>query len=189
MKKLVVILLSVFAFVACSKEEEQPQEMSWEVDFTPITMWVYVHDANGVDLLDPQSESGIDLENIFLEFEGETYTVKGHTDFDNYVYYSTTRYLASYFDGIALRHPKDSDYCLYIGYWNSDAKRHYTEMTLHWGDGTSDKLGFTSDYDYDPSLKNNPEQAFGYTFYRSGFLNGKLVDADNNPQLKFTIIR
>ena len=72
MKKILVIILSVFAFVSCQKEEKG----IWLVDWAPIEMFIYVQDANGQDLLNPQSESAINLDGITIEYEGETFTVK-----------------------------------------------------------------------------------------------------------------
>ena len=191
MKRYVKHILA-FAVILISSACNTPipeQEEILTGDLTPIVMCIYVHNSEGVDLLDPQSESSIDIGDIILEYEGESYSVKDYSTSDNDAYYSTTRYFFGHFDGISLRYLKESDYCLLIGCWNSDAKRDYTEMTLHWGNGASDTFGFTSDYDYDPSLKNDPDRCWGYKFYRSGFLNGKVVDADNDPQLEFTIIR
>ena len=184
MKKILVIILSVFAFVSCQKEEKG----IWLVDWAPIEMFIYVQDANGQDLLNPQSESAINLDGITIEYEGETFTVKKGYSLPQGVV-ATTRTYAAFFDGITLEVNSDGVYYLSIGEWNGDDKRDYTTVTLDWGNGESDIFGFSNDYDYDPGLKNDPDQNFGYTFYRSGFLNGKVVDADNNPQLKFTIIR
>lgn len=184
MKRCIYFFILSLAFMACSKEKES----HWLIDWTPIKMCIYVQNDDGQDLLNPQSESAIDIDNITIDYEGESFTVKKGYSLPNGID-TTTRTYAAYFDGITLEVNSDGVYYLSIGEWNGDDKRDYTTVTLHWGNGASDTFGFTSDYDYDPSLKNDPDRCWGYKFYRSGFLNGKVVDADNDPQLEFTIIR
>lgn len=185
---LLIGLLTII-FFACEKNDGQQEYNGVTGDIYPIVMRVEVRNAEGEDLLNPNAEFGLNIEDITLEYDGQIYKVEDRTPIDDYVASSTTRYLESHFDGISLRHI-DEAYCLVIGYWKSDEKRAYSTMSLNWGDGTSDVLGFTSDYLYNPEYKNSAEHSWGYTFKCTGFLNGKVVDLNQNDSLlEFVIMK
>ena len=204
MRRLLISLFAIAAFLGCSKSEdcdvntddykkEETKNASQEednvgadvlVDWAPIMMYVYVQNDKGADLLNPNAESSIDVSAISLQYKDKNYSVtKGYS--------TTTRAYMASFSGVSLEKDSQDKYFLSIGEWNADDDAEYTEVSLDWGDGTKDTFGFTNDVTFDATYRNDAEHNYGYTFKRKTYYNGDEVDAisGNSPIFKFVITK
>ena len=165
MKKILVIILSVFAFVACSKDDGGAVGKEPVLgDVAPVTIQVRVQSADGVDLLNPNNQGYIPNEGITLLYGDDVYELK---DGPSIGYYngSKTRALSYSFKGITreILARFREDYYLEIGAWDPEDDIPYTTMIIRWADGSQDEIGLLCDMDENPVR-------------RSYFLNGKIVE-------------
>ena len=203
MRRLLISLLAIATFLGCSKSEDcdvNPEDYKNEetntseeednvcadvlVDLAPIMMYVYVQNDNGVDLLNPNTESSIDVSAISLQYKDKNYSVtKGYS--------TTTRAYMASFNGVTLKVDSQGRYFLSIGEWNADDDAEYTEISLDWGDGTKDTFGFTNDVTFNATYRNDAEHNYGYTFKRKTYYNGDEVNAisGNSPIFRFVIAK
>lgn len=196
MRRLLISLLAIATFLGCSKSEDYKNEetnTSEEednvcadvlVDLAPIMMYVYVQNDKGVDLLNPNTESSIDVSAISLQYKDKNYSViKGYS--------TTTRAYMASFNGVTLKVDSQGKYFLSIGEWNADDDAEYTEISLDWGDGTKDTFGFTNDVTFNATYRNDAEHNYGYTFKRKTYYNGDEVNAVDgiSPIFKFVIAK
>ncbi|MBQ7787280.1 MAG: hypothetical protein IJ378_03850 [Alistipes sp.] len=196
MRRLLISLLAIATFLGCSKSEDYKNEetnTSEEednvcadvlVDLAPIMMYVYVQNDKGADLLNPNTESSIDVSAISLQYKDKNYSV-------NKGYSTTTRAYMASFNGVTLKVDSQGRYFLSIGEWNADDDAEYTEISLDWGDGTKDTFGFTNDVTFNATYRNDAEHNYGYTFKRKTYYNGDEVNAisGNSPIFRFVIAK
>lgn len=134
MKKLLLINL-VLAVGACSSPND---ERAW--DFIPWFVSIDVHNANGDNLLDPDFENNILDNNIHIDYGGEAYPVNERID----EYY--TRAIKPHWYGLVLdSHPGYGSGKLLFGEFgttNAPGGYHGETFSIHWGDGTSDRVSF-----------------------------------------------
>lgn len=165
MKKLVVILLSVFAFVACSKDDGGAAGKEPMLgDVAPVTIQVRVQSTDGVDLLNPKNNGYIPNQGVTLLYGDEVYELQDGASINYYVG-NKTRALSYSFKGITreILATSGEDYYLEIGEWNPMASIPYTTMIIQWADGSQDEVGLLCNMD-----KNPVERTY--------FLNGKIVE-------------
>lgn len=196
MRRLLISLLAIATFLGCSKSEDYKNEetnTSEEednvcadvlADLAPIMMYVYVQNDKGADLLNPNTESSIDVSAISLQYKDKNYSV-------NKGYSTTTRAYMASFNGVTLKVDSQGKYFLSIGEWNADDDAEYTEISLDWGDGTKDTFGFTNDVTFNATYRNDAEHNYGYTFKRKTYYNGDEVNAisGNSPIFRFVIVK
>ena len=144
------------------------------VDWAPLELFVYLSDADGNNLLDPEYEHAYDSANIVLTYEGEEYEVI------NYLSPSepkarTMEYLAV-FDSPYICHDTKGVARLTIGEWGQDEKWDMASVEVSWGDGTTDTFAFSHDYTYNPEYRNDADNGWGYTFTTQYYLNGEPHD-------------
>lgn len=136
-----------------------------EIDWAPIVMDVYLHDGEGHNLLDEDSEYCYDTSNILIKYDGKEYAIcNPYTP-------ETSEYLAV-FGEIWLKKDVNGEAYLQIGEWDAFAKSEMCSVEIMWGDGTTDTLAFSNDYTYDPAYRNDPDSNWGFTFMRTAYLNG-----------------
>ena len=203
MRRLLISLFAIATFLGCSKSEDcdvNPEDYKNEetnaseeednvcadvlVDWAPIMIFVYVQNDKGADLLNPNTESSIDVSAISLKYKDNNYSV-------NKGYSTTTRAYMASFNGVALEVDSQGKYFLSIGEWNADDDAEYTEVSLDWGDETKDTFGFTNDVTFNAAYRNDAEHNYGYTFKRKTYYNGDEVNAVDgiSPIFKFVIAK
>jgi hypothetical protein len=141
------------------------------VDWAPLELFVYLSDADGNNLLDPEYEHAYDSTNMVLTYEGEEYEVI------NYLTPSEPKaqpmeYLAVFDSPYICRDTKGVAR-LTIGEWARNDKWDMATVEVAWGDGTKDTFAFSHDYTYDPEYRNDAEHSWGYTFISQFYLNGE----------------
>jgi hypothetical protein len=134
-------------------------------------LFVYLSDADGNNLLDPEYEHAYDSTNMVLTYEGEEYEVI------NYLTPSEPKaqpmeYLAVFDSPYICRDTKGVAR-LTIGEWARNDKWYMATVEVAWGDGTKDTFAFSHDYTYDPEYRNDAEHSWGYTFISQFYLNGE----------------
>lgn len=113
-----------------------------EMDYSPVTLKITVHDAAGADLFDPATPDNLLDKGIVLQYAGYTYTLTS----DNLVLYDSREYIAVlqephiYHNTIGWKEMEGKFFCS-IGEWAGD-EHHHEKVTITWPDGTTDELAF-----------------------------------------------
>lgn len=144
------------------------------VDWAPLELFVYLSDADGNNLLDPEYEHAYDSANIVLTYEGEEYEVI------NYLMPSESKaqpmwYLAVFDSPYICRDTKGVAR-LTIGEWARNDKWDMATVEVAWGDGTKDTFAFSHDFTYNPEYRNDADNGWGFTFTTQYYLNGESHD-------------
>ena len=122
-------MLCTLFLVACDNEEEALT--IW--DYSPVVCYVAVEDADGHDLLDPQTEGNILGQDIKADFMGDTYELNAEV--------VQTRYYLARFTGLQLVYGGDEErYYLRFGELAGENTYENEPLTLHWGDGSTDVI-------------------------------------------------
>ena len=144
------------------------------VDWAPLELFVYLSDADGNNLLDPEYEHAYDSANIVLTYEGEEYEVI------NYLTPSEPKaqpmWYHAVFDSPYICHDTKGVARLTIGEWGRVGKWDMATVEVSWGDGTTDTFAFSHDYTYNPEYRNDPDNGWGYTFTTQYYLNDEPHD-------------
>lgn len=144
------------------------------VDWAPLELFVYLSDADGNNLFDPEYEHAYDSANIVLTYEGKEYEVI------NYLTPNEPRaqpmYYLAVFDAPYICHDTKGVARLTIGEWGRDAKWDMATVDVAWGDGTTDTFAFSHDCSYNPEYCNDPDNGWGFIFTTQYYLNGESHD-------------
>ena len=144
------------------------------VDWAPLELFVYLSDADGNNLLDPEYEHAYDSANIVLTYEGKEYGVINYlTPIEPQV--QPMAYLAV-FDAPYICHDTKGVARLTIGEWGRDGKWDMATVEVAWGDGTTDTFAFSHDFTYNPEYRNDEDNGWGFTFTTQYYLNGESHD-------------
>ena len=125
------ILLSLCCFTSCNENEnldEPDPDVIW--DIYPFNINIEVTDAEGNDLLNPETENSIANQGIKMIYRNKTYKK------DSLVTDEQTRDILVRFYGLQTYQRKDGSYLLAIGefYGNRDYDNEY--IILDWNDAT-----------------------------------------------------
>lgn len=125
------ILLSLCCFTSCNDNEnldEPDPDVIW--DIYPFNINIEVTDAEGNDLLNPETENSIANQGIKMIYRNKTYKK------DSLVTDEQTRDILVRFYGLQTYQRKDGSYLLAIGefYGNRDYDNEY--IILDWNDAT-----------------------------------------------------
>ena len=137
MKKLTqlcLLIITTCCFVSCDNN------MTW--DIAPVYFTFNVQDANGNDLLDPNTENNILDNDIKVVFEDKEYP----KDVDMTPTENTKFYMAV-LKGLYTVKYDDDDYHLEFGQFMG-SEDHDKSFVIHWGDGTHDEVSFVHDYKF-----------------------------------------
>ncbi len=120
-------------------------------DISPVVVTLNVVDANGVDLLNPDNSNSIPVSGLKASYKGVEYVCNKELPA-----VSTKAYMP-YFYGLKVF--KNSYYDTYtLQFGELDGAKSYSneEVTIFWGDGTSDKIKFNRKFRWklngDPSI-------------------------------------
>lgn len=168
---LATFLLSfcMIGFVACDTDNitlsgEEDDDKEWLIwDFSPIVLGVLVQDAQGVDLLNPDSEGSIAEQGIKAIYKGEVY------EKDSVL--SRTKAYMPYFAGLqVIKGYTNGRYYLTFGEFDGTHTFDKEEVVIDWNDGTKDTIHFSSKLTW----KSKKEPVINRAFY----LNGEELDSD-----------
>ncbi len=124
-------------------------------DIAPVEYHVQVLDAEGRDLLNPETPGAIDHQAVEVIYDGKSYTLQET---------STQEYLP-YFYGLAIGYYYPADgYRLIFGELEGAKSYDNQQLLIRWGDGTEDVVSFTRKY----RTKCNGSPKIDETWYLNG---------------------
>lgn len=163
---LFITLLCVAGFTAC--DDSGSDDMIW--DFAPIELHIAVQDAQGNDLLNPETPGNIAKQGIKAIYNGKIY--------EKDVPISQTKAYLAHFNGLQTMKFETGKYFLTFGEFNGDDTFDNEKVIIDWNDGTQDVITFSSKLIWKSKNKT--------VFDRKFCLNGK----DNGLQFGgFVIIK
>ena len=192
--KYLALLLAAFMTISCDKDIVNNQDVDSDqtivgndddnddngqndviVDWAPLELFVYLSDADGNNLLDPEYEHAYDSANIVLTYEGMEYEVI------NYLTPNEPRaqpmYYLAVFDAPYICYDTKGVARLTIGEWGRNEKWDMATVDVAWGDGTTDTFAFSHDFTYNPEYRNYEDNGWGYRFTTQYYLNGESHDS------------
>lgn len=131
-------------------------------DIAPITVKVYVSNAEGADLLDPQTVGAFDPAAISATWQGETYAV---SDGEIPLEYGTvseegnatavTRAYVPMFYGLSIFTDNNGRRYLYFGELSGEENFNNEVLTIDWGNGTVDHITIYNNFRW--TITGNPK--------------------------------
>lgn len=172
LKEFVGIIAMVCCIISCEKNEVNRGHLEW--DAVPLSVLIFVENADGQNLLDPNTPNSFVGDTIIAEWMGETYAMTDTVPINSET--ARTRAIGTYMYGLVYLLIEDSIPALYFG--QIDGAGHYDDepATIHWPDGSTDVISITASYKW--SEKKGP-----YDFVRKFKLNGKVISEGQNPQI------
>lgn len=158
-----MLFLCLISLTACDNKDDNKDDdemLIW--DFAPIVLNLSVQDAQGNDLLNPETEGSIANQGIKAIYHGEIYEKDS-------VVSQTKAYLAQ-FAGLQTSKSKDGKYYLTFGEFNGDDTFDNEQVEIDWNDGTKDEISFSSKLTW----KSKKEPVINRKFT----LNGKEIDSE-----------
>lgn len=132
---LFISLLCVAGLTACDDSDNGGgDDMIW--DFAPIELHIAVQDAQGNDLLNPETPGNISKQGIKAIYNGKTYEKDAPV-------IQTKDYLA-HFNGLQTMKFETGKYFLTFGEFNGDDTFDNEKVIIDWNDGTQDVITFSS---------------------------------------------
>ena len=167
---LVAIALAM-GFTSCNKDEDR-YLLEW--DAVPLSVLIFVENADGQNLLDPNTPNNFVGDTIITEWMGKTYAMTDTVPINSGI--ARTRVLNAHMYGLLYVFTDDCIPALCLG--NIDGAEHYDDepATIHWPDGSTDVISITASYKW--SEKKGP-----HDFVRTFKLNGKVISEGVNPQI------
>lgn len=123
------LLLIGALLVLTSCNSKNNEDMIW--DLSPYSANIYVLSPDGKNLLNPNNKEHLNVDEITLLFNGETYSVKTEK----------MRYYMPIFYGLELRKDANGAPYLYVGEFNS-ARTANVEFEIDWGNQLREKDHF-----------------------------------------------
>ena len=171
---LVAMTLAI-GFTSCNKNEDDNENdfMIW--DFSSLEMLMVVQDAEGLNLLDPNTPNNFVGDTIVAEWMGIKYVA-------DTLRYMQTRVNIGYMHGLVYVQTKaDSIPALYFGEISGHEFYDDAPITIHWPDSSKDVVSITASYNWD-------EKKYPCDFVRTFKLNGKVV-SEGNGFPRITIVK
>lgn len=128
-------LLGILALTLLSCDKSINDRVIW--DIFPVVVTLQVTDANGNDLLNPDNPNSYVTDSIKAVYNGKEYICKKGISNVN-----TKAYLAQFY-GLRLIKRQLGTYVLCFGEFDGAKSYSNEEVTVFWGDGTSDKVKFS----------------------------------------------
>ncbi len=147
MKRFLFLVMAVVALASCSKDNEEPNIMDY--DLTPIEFLFDITNADGESLIDKDSPAydSVFIANTYIKFQGKEYKMEEDAKVD---VKPTTRAYYERFHGMMIhqytidRANNITKSLARIGPFLSDYDWKTEEIEIHWGDNSEDKIVFTS---------------------------------------------
>lgn len=154
------LLLGVVALGLLSCEKIRNEGKIWDIG--PVEFLVQVVDANGVDMLNPDNDNSFKINEIKALYGGKEYDCNA-TDTTSP---PTKAYLPRFY-GLQVRKTINGFYILRFGELEGAKSYSNEELTLLWGDGSSDIIKFNRKFRW--KFNGDPESS------EEWFLNGTKV--------------
>lgn len=154
-----LLFLCIVSLVACGDKNDDEEMPIW--DFTPIVLHFSVQDAQGNDLLNPETKGSIADQGIKAIYNDEIYEKDS-------VVSQTKAYLAQ-FAGLQTSKSKDGKYYLTFGEFNGNDTFDNEQVEIDWNDGTKDVVSFSSKLIWESKKEPVIKRKFS--------LNGKDIDS------------
>lgn len=122
-------------FTSCKNNDEADNDLVIG-DIAPIKFHIYVENAAGRDLLNPETENNILEQDIRAIYDQKEYKL-GETPVQTRVVYAP-------FMGLQTTQMLDGRYCLTFGYFLGYINWDYIPFSVKWGDDTIDHFSFDS---------------------------------------------
>ncbi len=131
-----LLWVAVFSlFTSCKNNDEADNDLViW--DIAPIEFHIYVEDAAGRDLLNPETEGNILKQDIYAIYDQKNYKLNEKP--------LQTRYYMPHFYGLKTVKGNDGRYYAFFGEFDGAIDWGYTPFSVKWGDGTIDHFSFDS---------------------------------------------
>ncbi len=159
-----LLFLFTAGFTACDDNDDK----IW--DIYPIVLSISVQDAQGNDLLNPETPGSIAHRGIKAVYRGKTYQK------DSIAKY-TKAYLA-FFYGVYTCKNDQGNYYLAVGEFDGADTFDNEQVVIDWNDGTADTFSFSNKMHW--NWKKEP------VFDRAFFLNGVKADSSYG---EFTVVK
>lgn len=159
----VFAVTAIFTFVSCDKE------MIYDV--YPVVMKVTVVNNGGVDLLNPENDGAFDETQIKVLYKDEEYECG-----EDMSELRTKAYMPHFYGLRNLYNVYSQVYELEFGEFDGAESYSGEEITILWGDGTSDNIKFNRTFKW----KNNGKPKVKHEW----FLNGKKVSDETIDVIK-----
>ena len=157
-KKYLLLVIMALGLLSC--ESIFPTGKIW--DIAPVVFSVQVLDAGGVDLLNKDNPNSIDTSGIKALYRGVEYKCR------NDEYALSTKAYAPQFHGLQLsKNIRTGVYILRFGELDGAKSYSNEELTIYWGDGSSDKIKFNRKFKW--RFNGDPDSS------EEWFLNDKKV--------------
>ena len=166
---LVAMTLAI-GFTSCNKNEDDNEDdfMIW--DFSSLEMLMVVQNADGQNLLDPNTPNNFVGDTIVAEWMGIKYVA------DTLRCMQTREYIGYMYGLVRVQTESDSIPALYFGEISGHEFYDEAPITIHWPDSSKDVVSITASYKW--SEKKGP-----HDFVRKFKLNGKVISEGANPQI------
>jgi len=144
-------IFGILALSLLSCDKIINDRMIWDIN--PVVVTLQVTNANGIDLLNPDNQNSFAAGNIKAVYNGKEYECnKGISNVN-------TKAILARFYGLKIDKNYTGTYNLFFGEF--DGAKSYTneEVTILWGDGTSDKIKFSRKFGWtilgDPDISED----------------------------------
>ncbi|MBP5498430.1 MAG: hypothetical protein J6X81_03565 [Muribaculaceae bacterium] len=178
--KFLLPFVLALLFVSCGDE---PNDVDY--DYSPMGVYLFVTDADGNDLLNPETAGNILGNEITIKYRNEVYPL--HLESKNPVLCSPLQkaprrkyYLAMLYGAYLEKIERTGEYYICFGEIAGEERLDMEEVIVEWGDGTSDKITL---YNLLEWKKKKP------FFTRKSWLNDVLCYEGDAPGFVFNIIK
>ncbi|MBR5235325.1 MAG: hypothetical protein IKV24_03900 [Bacteroidaceae bacterium] len=156
---IIAMALSM-GFTSCNKDKDEDVFMA--SDMTPLEVLMVVQNAEGQNLLDPNTPNNFVGDTIVAEWMGEKYVA------DTLKYMQTRENIGYMYGLVYVKTKADSVPALYFGSVSGHESYDDTPITIHWPDSSVDVVSITASYEQD-------EKGVAYDLVRIFKLNGNVV--------------
>ncbi len=159
--KYLLIGIMALVLLSCDKKIINDHKI-W--DIYPVVVRVQVVNANGIDLLNPDNNNSIAASGIKAVYNGKEYECNKNVSVVN-----TKAYMPHFYGLQMNKNTNDGTYILLFGEFNGAKSYSNEEVTIFWGDGSSDKIKFSRQFRW--RLNGDPEVS------QEWLLNGNKVSS------------
>ncbi len=134
-------------------------------DIAPIEVQIYVNNADGENLIDPDAVEGLfSVDKITAEWKGETYSISSEESGPK------TKAYMPVFSGLTLKADSFGKWRLCFGELDGQENIDNEKLVIHWGDGNSDTITIFNKFKW--KANGNP------SITRRFYLNGEKQSSD-----------
>lgn len=164
-------LLFVLSFLMILSCKDNCKDMIW--DFTNYEFFMSVINESGENLLDPETENNLLDGGLWISYQGENYNIEE---------FKLTKTRATMPIDLALRYYpaiEGDPRSLLLGFGEFSPTENYKgeEFTIHWEDGTSDKIAFDCYIIWENGCEPKVQKAL--------YQNGKQISTGEYAKLTF----